>query len=162
MTEQSSSLPLPRGVMGWLLRLPIGLYRAHLGGLMGGRFLLLTHTGRKTGRERQTVIEVVHHDLEPETYYVVSGWGEKSNWYRNIMSNADVRIQVGNRKYHARAERVTPEKGAQVLLVYAREHPLALRELSRMMKYPLDGSEESIRNLGGSIPVIAFKITAGA
>ena len=38
-----------------LFRAPIWLYRLGLGGLLGGRFLLLTHTGRTSGRPRQVV-----------------------------------------------------------------------------------------------------------
>jgi hypothetical protein len=50
------------GPTGWvraLLRLPILLYRLHLGWLLGHRFLLLTHVGRKSGLQRRTVLEVV-------------------------------------------------------------------------------------------------------
>jgi hypothetical protein len=57
----------------------------------------------------------------------------------------------------AEAERVPPEQGAQIMLDYACKHPLALRELARIMKYPLDGSEASAMNLGRNIPIIALK-----
>ncbi len=157
MSDQLFSSPLPRGILRWLFKLPIGLYRVHLGGLFGDRFLLLTHVGRKTGRSRQTVIEVVQYDRADETYYVVSGWGIKSNWYQNIMAIPEVTIQVGNQKMHAIAERVSPERGAEIMVDYAHKHPIALRELSRIMKYPLDGSEDSARSFGTNIPIIAFK-----
>ncbi len=67
MSDQLFSLPLPHGILGWLLKLPIGLYRVHLGSLLGDRFLMLTHIGRKTGRSHHTVIEVVLHDRANET-----------------------------------------------------------------------------------------------
>ncbi len=79
------------------LRLPIWLYRARLGWLLGDRFLMLTHTGRKSGLPRQTVIEVVQHDKGTDTYYVVSGWGEKSDWYQNIRKSPSVTVHVGGR-----------------------------------------------------------------
>ncbi len=157
MAEQIFSLSLPRGFLAWLLRAPIWLYRLHLGGLLGNRFLLLTHTGRKTGLARQTVIEVVQYDKDSGVYYVASGWGEKSNWYKNIMANPNVTIQVKNKSYKAVAERVTPELGGQIMLNYARQHPFALRELARVMRYPLDGSEESAVEFGKHIPIIAFR-----
>jgi hypothetical protein len=43
------------------------------------------------------------------------------------------------------------------MLLYAHEHPLALRELSRIIQYPFDGSEESARKFGRNIPIIAFQ-----
>ncbi len=43
----------PGKVLRLGLRLPIWLYRARLGRLLGERFLLLTHIGRKSGLPRQ-------------------------------------------------------------------------------------------------------------
>jgi hypothetical protein len=51
----------PKGLLRLMLRLPIWLYRLRLGWLLGNRFLLLTHVGRKTGLPHQTVVEVVSH-----------------------------------------------------------------------------------------------------
>ena len=61
----------PHGLLRFGLRLPIWLYRLHLGWLFGNRFLLLTHIGRKSGLPRQTVIEVVKHDKESDRFFVV-------------------------------------------------------------------------------------------
>jgi hypothetical protein len=52
----------PSGLRRALLRAPIWLYRAGLGGLLGRRVLLLTHIGRSTGRARQVVLEVAARD----------------------------------------------------------------------------------------------------
>jgi hypothetical protein len=50
----STSVPVrqpapPHGVLRALLSLPVHLYHARLGFLLGHRFLLLVHTGRRTG-----------------------------------------------------------------------------------------------------------------
>ena len=47
---------------------------------------------------RQTVIEVVSHEKEPDTYFVVSGWGAKSDWYQNIEKNPQVAISTLRRR----------------------------------------------------------------
>ncbi len=39
------------------MRAPIGPYRIGLGGLLGRRFLLLEHVGRRSGLPRHTVID---------------------------------------------------------------------------------------------------------
>ncbi len=52
----------PLGVLCFGFTVPILLYRARLGWLLGHRFLLLTHRGWKTGKIRRTVLEVVHYD----------------------------------------------------------------------------------------------------
>jgi hypothetical protein len=42
----------------FMMRAPIALYRVGLGGLLGKRFLLLEHTGRKSGLTRRTALEI--------------------------------------------------------------------------------------------------------
>jgi hypothetical protein len=49
----------PHGLLRLGFKLPITLYRAHLGWLLGHRFLLLTHRWRTSGKIYQTVLEVV-------------------------------------------------------------------------------------------------------
>ena len=41
------------------LRLPSYIYHLRLGGLLGHRFLLLTHRGRRSGLARRTPLEVL-------------------------------------------------------------------------------------------------------
>ena len=96
----------PRGIKAIPWRLPIWLYRLKLGWLLGHRFLLLTHAGRASGKPRTAMLEVVHFDPESNTHYVASGFGEKSQWYQNIMKTPNVTIQVGNKKFSAVAERL--------------------------------------------------------
>jgi hypothetical protein len=52
----------PAETLKLALGLPIHLYRYNLGRLLGYRFLLLTHRGRKTGILHQTVLEVILYD----------------------------------------------------------------------------------------------------
>ena len=78
MSKTLSDTDPSKGLLRIGVRLPVLLYRARLGWLLGGRFLMLTTTGRKTILPRQTVLEVVLHDQETDTYYIASGW------FRNI------------------------------------------------------------------------------
>ena len=80
----------PRGLLRLAARTPIWLYRLRLGWLLGGRFLMLTHIGRKTGRPRQVVLEVVRHDRDSNSFIVASGWGEQSNWFQNVQKTPQV------------------------------------------------------------------------
>ena len=77
----------PKGLLKWTFRLPLYLYRWHLGWLLGHRFLMLTHLGRKSGRRRQTVLEVVHYDFKTKECIVIAGYGAQSDWYRNIQAH---------------------------------------------------------------------------
>jgi deazaflavin-dependent oxidoreductase (nitroreductase family) len=149
----------PKGILRLSLRLPIWLYRLRLGWLMGDRFLMLTHTGRKSGLPRQTVIEVVKHDKATDTYYVVSGWGEKSDWYQNIRKTPQVTIQVRGRKFQTTAKFIPVEKAIDIVNTYAHEHPIAFNELSGLflgerMKKGSDAPERVARKM----PMVAFHL----
>jgi deazaflavin-dependent oxidoreductase (nitroreductase family) len=156
MTKSIVDRP-PGKVLRFGFRLPIWLYRWKLGWLLGDRFLMLTHIGRKSGQPHQTVIEVVRHHKETDTYYVVSGWGEKADWYQNICKSPHVTIHVGGRKFQAVAEFVQLEKAVQILQGYAHEHSLAFRELSRLfLGERMMPDSDAPRRLAEKMPMIAF------
>ena len=158
MAEKIREIHPPRGLFRWLARLPIWLYHSRLGWLLGDRFLLLTHTGRKSGLPRKVVLEVVHHDKDAHTYFVAVGFGENSDWYRNIMKTPEVTIQSGRRQLAACAERLPPEEAEHILMDYARLHPVAIREIARVLGYRVDGTQADYAALGRIIPIIALRL----
>jgi len=123
---------------------------------MGKKFLLLTHLGRKTGKQRQTVLEVI--EIKPETaeYFVVSGFGKRSDWYQNIQFNPSVVIQVGSRKMIATARQLDPDQAGQTILSYAQQYPKNLKILSSVMGYEVEHTETGYLAFGREIPVICF------
>lgn len=157
MVEKIKDVTPPRGLARLGFRLPIWLYRLGLGGLLGTRFLLLSHTGRKTGRVRQTVLEVVRYDRAATTFIVAAGFGSGSDWYRNIRANPRVTVQCGRCRWEMIADFLSPEQAGEELLDYARRHPVAMRELARFMGYRLDGSPAGIRALGQVLAMVAFR-----
>src|SRR5215472_17499272 len=103
MPTRISEAQRPHGVARLLLRLPIWLYRFHLGWLLGNRFLLLTHTGRKSGLPRQAVLEVLQYDKARAAYCVASPWSETPDWFLNVEKTPEVIINVGGRRFPAQA-----------------------------------------------------------
>jgi deazaflavin-dependent oxidoreductase (nitroreductase family) len=145
-----------------VLRLPIWLYRLRLGWLLGKRFLLLEHTGRKSGRMRETVIEVVKHDPRTGTYYVVSGWGARSDWYLNVRKNPRVTIRVGGKRLPAQAAQVPVAEAADILKEYSERYPLAFRELAQLfLGEHLQPGYEAGRRLAERMPMVAFRPAQG-
>jgi len=129
----------------------------HLGWLLSDRFLMLTHIGRKSGRPHQTVIEVVQHDKETDTYYVVSGWGEKSDWYQNIQKNPSVIIHLGSHKFQAAAKFTPLAKAIEVMEAYVRDHPVAFTELSLLvLGERMRPGKEAAQQLAEKMPMVAF------
>lgn len=156
MAEKIKDVRPPRGLARLVWRAPIYLYRLGLGGLLGERFVLLTHTGRKSGKPRQAVLEVVFHDEVTGAYMVAAGFGEKSDWYQNVLAHPDIVIQVGKKRMVARAKRLPLAQATEILLDYNRRHPSALRTLAGILGYRSDGSEADVRFFAGILPIMAF------
>ena len=146
--------------MGVFFRFPLHFYRLNLGWLLGGRFLLLIHTGRKSGLERRTVVEVVRYDANRDAYTIAAAWGERSDWYRNIVKNRQVRIQVGRRHTAATAFVLQPEEAIRELNEYAQAHPFAYRVLFKML-LGFDGANrmEELQQAAQEIPLV--RLAAG-
>jgi deazaflavin-dependent oxidoreductase (nitroreductase family) len=129
-----------------------------MGWMLGGRFLMLTHTGRKSGKRRYVVVEVVDHDETADTYYIASGWGEKSDWFQNLQKTPETSIHVGRRHFATLAKRLTVNEGEKHVAIYARKHPFAFRELGGiMLGERLDPTPDNVRRLTDKIPIVALR-----
>ncbi len=88
------------------------MYRVSGGALMGKTegvpTLLLTTTGRKSGRPRTTPLLYLR---EGENYIVVASCAANPKhpaWWLNLEKNPEATIQVGSEKIRVRAERADP------------------------------------------------------
>ena len=148
----------PKGLLRWALHAPRWLYHSGLGWILGDRFLLLHYIGRKSGKPRETIIEVVDHDRASDTYFVASGWGTKSDWFQSIRANPGVRIQVGRRTIEADVHILDLDEAAKRLAGYAKNHRTAFHELSLLLTgKALKGTDQECRDLAHTVPVIAFR-----
>lgn len=112
-----------------LARAPIVAYRLGLGFLFGSRMLLLEHVGRTSGAPRFAVLEVADRP-GPGRYIVVSGFGERAQWFRNVVTEPRVRVSVGRRRaVQATAHRLPQDRAAALLADYPRRHPHAWARL---------------------------------
>jgi deazaflavin-dependent oxidoreductase (nitroreductase family) len=71
---------------------------------VGGRIMIITHTGRKTGIRRRTPVNYTIADGE---VYCTSGFGSKSDWYRNIVADPEVEVWLPDGWWAGVAEEVT-------------------------------------------------------
>ena len=146
----------PGKILRILFRLPLLLYRARLGWLLGSRFLMLTHAGRVSGLPRYTVLEVVHQDQIKGTFYVVAAYAEHADWLRNVMLDPRVTVTSGWRTFAAIASRLEHQNARKVLLWYALKHPRALRVIARLFQIDYDGTAESVSRMAQALPVVSL------
>ena len=115
------------GLRRAFFRAPIVFYRMGLGRLLGKRFLLLVHTGRRSGLRRETVLEVA--DREGPAPVVVSGFGPASDWYRNLAADPRVEVTWAGERFEARASILSDTEASGVFKRYRSAHPRAARAL---------------------------------
>ena len=97
-------------------------YAIGLGDLVGRRILLLTTTGRVSGRPRVTPL--LYDEIEG-ALYVGSARGERADWVRNLRADPNVVVQIGSRTFKGHAELITdPVRIADFLELRRERHPL--------------------------------------
>ena len=152
----------PRGLRAIPWRLPIWLYRLRLGWVLGHRMLLLTHKGRVSGKDRTAMLEVIKYDQDSNTHYVASGFGEKSDWFRNITITPEVTIQVAGKTFSALSRRLPPDQAREVFREYTQKHPNAIKNLAKLVGYPIGDTEGEMMAFLELIPVVAFHPQKGS
>ncbi len=131
----------------FFFRAPVGLYRVGLGGVLGSRFLLLEHTGRTSGQLRSTVLEVLEtgDDGAP---VIASGFGESSQWYKNVTADPSVWMTRGRTRTTATAVRLDHDEALAVFERYRVDHPRAAKMLGeRIGVSMIDDPEDAAAKL---------------
>jgi deazaflavin-dependent oxidoreductase (nitroreductase family) len=151
----------PTGLLKWEFTLLRYLYRWHLGWLPGHLCLMITHIGRKTGRRRQTVLEIIQYDPTTQECIVMSGYGTQSDWYRNIHAHPALSVQVGRQRYRPHQRLLSAEETLHILEEYPRCHPWRFRVLLpllvRLVRYAYDGTQEGLRAMSEVMRGVAFR-----
>ncbi len=132
----------PGPVFKWLFKMPILQYKLGLGWMIGSYVLLLTTTGRKTGKARCTPLEYIYNK-ETDSYRIAAGWGGKTDWYRNLKANPKVHVQVGRREFDAVAEIASDKEVGEYMMMVSSRHPRMDKVWSRWSDKPVDGTFES-------------------
>jgi deazaflavin-dependent oxidoreductase (nitroreductase family) len=158
-TTASVVLPHPprKGVLWLYFKFPPLLYRLHLGWLLGHHCLLLTHQGRKTGRLRQTALDIFHFDRVTKECLVVSMYGEQADWYQNIQAHPASEVQTGWDRFVPVQRVLPPEEAKDVMTAFWRRYPRGVRLGLRLLGFHYDETEASKQAILSSLRVVSFR-----
>jgi deazaflavin-dependent oxidoreductase (nitroreductase family) len=148
----------PSGVFKHFLHAPTWLYRAHLGFVFGNRFVMIEHSGRKSGNRYRTVLEVAGRYPEKDEWIVTSGTGPKADWYRNLKAHGVDAVWIGATRHQATARFLEAPEAAQVMAIYEADHPKAAVKLFESMGVSYDGTDEGRADLMAKIPMVGFTV----
>jgi deazaflavin-dependent oxidoreductase (nitroreductase family) len=68
---------------------------------VGGRIMVLTHTGRRSGRRHQTPVNYAPID---EYVWCVAGFGPEADWYKNLLADPQVEVRLPRGRWSGVAE----------------------------------------------------------
>jgi deazaflavin-dependent oxidoreductase (nitroreductase family) len=99
MPQSSVDYASLRQSFKYLNRFMLLMWRLGMGGWVNfwpemiGRIMVVTHTGRKSGRRLHTPVNYAMMDGE---VYCTAGFGQVSDWYRNMLANPQVEVWLPN------------------------------------------------------------------
>lgn len=145
-----------RGAGSWfrpLNRFMLLLWRLGLGPMVnawpavGGRIMILAHVGRRTGHRHQTPVNYAPID---DAVWCVSGYGEGSDWYRNLMADPRVEVRLPRQRWTGIAEDQSDSPDRlprlrQVLVASGFAAYLAGIDPRRMSDAEMDGATRAYR-----------------
>jgi deazaflavin-dependent oxidoreductase (nitroreductase family) len=117
----------PGPLLRWALQIPLLMYRVHLDWLFGHHLARVTHVGRRSGRIRQTVVEVLRYDARTREIVVAAGWGGRTAWYRNLMANTALEVRCGRTAYRPTQRLLSADETYAEVVWYIRRYPWLAR-----------------------------------
>lgn len=151
----------PCRLLRWAFGLPVYVYRLQLGWLLGRCFLMVVHRGRKTGRIRRTVLEVVRSDAATGESIVVAAYASMADWYRNLRAHPALEIHIGREHYTPVQRFLTTEEVEAELADYERRRPRLLGVLLRAVRLRYDGTDLQRRAIAAHLRMVAFPRSPG-
>ncbi len=120
--------------MAWVLRSP-------LHGILSKGMMLITVTGRKTGKKYTLPVE--YFEADGFLWIVTS---RDRTWWRNLQNGAEVELLLKNQPLNAYASLVTNLEQVEThLLDYVRQAPLAAKAMGLRMENKIPNAEDLAR-----------------
>jgi len=130
-------------------------YAVGLGPLIGRLILLLTTTGRKSGKPRVTPLQYEEIDGK---IYLGSSLGAKADWVRNIQAHPRVNVRVKSRRFTGNAQVITdPIQIADFMEFRLRRHPKMIGAILRNEGLPEPIQRVDIERYARRLTLVAIE-----
>jgi deazaflavin-dependent oxidoreductase (nitroreductase family) len=133
---QTATPKLPRAAKA-AMSFQVWLLRRGLMGSLGEEIMVITVTGRKTGRQYSTPIGFLR---DGETIIALS---RGSNWFKNAVATGTAQIEIKKHKLAVRVAAVTDQaERERIFALYQRERA---KNFSRLFGVPVDAPEAELQ-----------------
>jgi deazaflavin-dependent oxidoreductase (nitroreductase family) len=137
------------------------LWRYRLGWLAGHSMLVLTHVGRRSGKQHRTVLYVQRYDRKTREATVVSVWGE-SQWLRNIRAQPAVTIEIGTQRYTPEQRFLSTDEVFEIEKRFRRRHRIVAWGQAKLMGWPWPASDQELLELSAGLRGVTFRPAASS
>jgi len=140
-------------------RLFRALYAVGLGPIVGRLILLLSTTGRRTGRKRVTALQ---YEEVAGAYWLGSSRGTRADWVRNLVAYPIVEVQVRSRRFRGRAETVDDaQRVADFLELRLERHPRIIGRILEMEGLPARPSRQQLVDYAAHLALVIVRPLTG-
>lgn len=147
-------------LLGRAMRMPAAFDRGGLRWLLNGLspapIVVLVHRGRRTGRIYKTPVEAIAEYAERGEVVVSPMWGERSDWYRNVLAGGLVEARRTGEGQRMEWRRLSEKERREAISLYREEHPLYSRLILRMLVRLHRLSGDPVESVVRAIPMLAL------
>lgn len=135
------------------------LYAIGLGRLVGRLVLLLTTTGRRSGRPRHTPLQ---YEIIGDTLVVGAARGLKADWVRNIQREARVSVRMAALRFDGRAEvETSPARIARFIEIRLARRPRLIGAILKAEGLPVRPSRAQLEAYAARLALVRIRPSDG-
>ena len=143
---------MPKPILKLIHYQPQFVYAMGLGPVLGKFVLLLTTTGRKSGKHRVTPLQ--YEEINGKIY-VGSAFGKKSDWVKNLLANPTVFVRIKSKKFYATTKVITDQKEiTDFLQIRYRRHPNMMGRILRSEGISTPPSEQDLKSYANNLVLV--------
>ncbi len=117
--------------------------------------VVLTHTGRKTGNIRKTMLHAKQYNSVSKELMLVSAFGV-TDWFLNIRKQPALLVEVGDVRYVPEQKILTADEIADLECQFRRNHPVVARVQAWLMGWPWRCSDDEFLAFAASLRGVTF------
>jgi deazaflavin-dependent oxidoreductase (nitroreductase family) len=121
------------GRLLWAInRIPTWIFKLRMGRVLGSRFAMITHRGRKSGAHHTVITETAEGSIEEGRLVYIVAYGTRAQWYKNLKASPAVSIEIAGKTYHQpRHEFLDKTATERAIACYWARYPKLARWLAR-------------------------------
>jgi deazaflavin-dependent oxidoreductase (nitroreductase family) len=120
--------------------------------------IVLHHIGRRTGEARTTGLQQIYQDTDSGRLFVAAAYGPTSDWWRNVVANPRVTIEVDGSLVEAVAQPVDSEESTVIMEAAIEETP-RLRDQAFKHAGVATSDPDGIAKVLEANPLMAFRVS---